>query len=194
MKTQDAFEKIRILGAIGLCCAGNTEPVERVMRMENFVPVEPAKLPTGYPFAEYEKCEVMWLSNKAPFTDILIFQRFSRVFERAIELSRVIGDYVFAFRATGKRPDCLKVYENGRIILKSGPDDDDESGLLMPESEPEEIKRQLSAMGVDTAVKIGTPWQIARAFGMPEISRMEQVKTLPDIKKIVFLSMDSTIV
>lgn len=191
MNNGDRPEKIRILGVIGLRCSGAMEPVERVMRLENLMLIEPAHLPVDYPFADYEKCEVFRLQNKGTFTDILIFERFNRVPERAIELSRIMNDRVFAFQATGKAPDWLKVYERGRIVIKLGPDDDDESGLMVAQTMDKDAKRLFKGMDVDG--KFDTPWHAALALGVPEIARAKEAAYLPDIKKFVFLSMDSPI-
>ncbi len=186
--------KIRVLGAIGLPALEDVEPLHRVMRMEGFMPVALERIPGGYPFVEYEKCDVIQVPAAGPFSAILVFEHPHRVFARAVELSRVTTGRVLAFRATGKRPDCLKLYADGRIVMKLGPDDDDETGLLARESEPDEVARAMDAMGVLAPGEDGDPWQVARALGVPDIYRFEQAKALQGARHMVFLSMDSPIV
>ena len=94
--------------------------------------------------------------------------------------------------ATGKRPDRLKIYENGRIIVKLGPDDDDESGLLVPETDAKDVRKRIKGLNANIDAKI-TPWQAARALGVPDIYRSKQASNLPKAKKMVFLSIDSPI-
>ena len=185
---------MRIFGAIGMPEGTGPEALDQVMRLEGYMRVEPGSLPVDYPFVEFEKCDFFVVKNDGPFGTILLFEAWERVFARAMELSRITGGPVFALRCNGKEPDCLKIYDSGDIAMKIGPDDDDERGLLAPETEPDQVAETLtSRLGIRFRGDGSNAWAVAAALSVPDVERAHHAGGMKGVSRLAFLSVDSPI-
>lgn len=180
---------IRILGAILFNNKDEFHSFDRMMRLWDCIRVDPEKLPLSYPFMDYERCDFAVIDLDGPFDTCVITKYTPRVLEWGLELSKIVMDQVVTYKADGRSPDVLKVYEDGRIVLKIGPHGDEEAGLLVREAEEAEIKRFLKQHGVECK-GIGA-WDVARCLGVPDIVRVEQALKRVDVRRLVYLDANS---
>jgi len=164
---------MRILGVIGIESPGWLGALDRVMEDWGYVRVEGSLLAEDYPFERYELCEFIAIPLKG-FAKGLVTEYNNWVLQWAVKLSQIVDGPVMGLRADGIRPPVLKVYREGRIVLKSGPDDDDETGLIARESEPQEIADFFQSLGVNMPVKEIEPWRILDNLGFPPVKRARE--------------------
>lgn len=145
------------------------EALVRVLSREDYRSWDPGRTPAGYPAlaGEFER----WLCGESPGEVVLVPSSWNRLFARVRDLSREVPGslWVAALEPPGD-PLRLKVWKDGDLRLKVGPDPDDEIPYHPLPATPEQVREFLADWAGREHLPVVAPVDpeaLALRLGMP---------------------------